>query len=164
MANHARVVSISILIATTDKHPAQSVVKNHEHDMDMLSAIRGSTGLFKISELQARRAVIERIFHPQATWFESNGNISPGCEGILLRTSHLQEHFHNVTYRLTGKASVCQNLVTQSWEADWEGQSQGSNQKPLIVGRDVVLIEGSLVKAWWTLVDEWDTDQLAQLP
>lgn len=164
MANHARVVSISILIATTDRHPAQGRVGNHEHDMDLLSSIRGSTGLFTITEIESRRAAIQKAFHPQATWFESNGNTSQGHASILTRTGHFQDHLQNVTHRLTGKASVCQNLVTQAWEVIWKVHGDDTCQKPLIVGRDVILVENSLVKAWWTLVDEWDTDQLPQLP
>jgi hypothetical protein len=130
----------------------------------MIDAIRGTYGFLTFRSLETRTVAIERIFQPHAVWYESNGITTHGRENILVRSGHIIAQLPGMTYRLKGQPSICQNLITQAWEAVPEGTEGDENQMPSMTGRDVLLVEDQLVKTLWTSVDQWDEDKIPVLP
>lgn len=164
MPNHTRVIALNILVATTEAHQVTINMGDPERNDTVIDLIRGDLGFFTFRSPETRLLAIRRTFHPEAVWFDCNGMISQGHGEILARSGYMLERLPGVVYRLRGKPSICQNLVTQPWEAIPEGTENEYQQSPLVTGREVVLVENRMIKTLWTCVDWWNTEKIPVLP
>lgn len=159
--NHTRVVALSILFATA--HTDQGSRGERDEAGAMIDAVRGAYGFLAFRNADTRIVAIKKIFQLQATWYASNGVTTQGHESILSRSGDIMDSLPGVAYRLVGRPSTCQNLITQAWNGVPKGTEHDMNQTPLAVGRDVLLLEEGLVKVLWTCIDSWDINRISEL-
>ncbi|ETN43753.1 uncharacterized protein HMPREF1541_02912 [Cyphellophora europaea CBS 101466] len=139
------------------------VIETSQSRETMTSIIHRDVNFFSYRDPIARRAAIEEVFHVGVVWFDFDGTIHRGHDGLLARSSLLLEQMPGTIHHTEGAPSICQNMVTQRWYAVREGDPNASSQAALVQGCDVAVVEGKKIKVLWSCVDRFDEQALPGL-
>lgn len=137
----------------TDSLPIR-LLQDEEPEVTLITLLHRALDLCSIQNDESRAAVIECDFAKDVVWFDSDGTISKGHESMIARSSEIVKHRPERTYRLIGEPSFCQNLVTQAWECVPQGTEGNTRQRPIMRGRDVLIVENHKIKVLWSCVEE----------
>ncbi|KAF4952502.1 hypothetical protein FGADI_6737 [Fusarium gaditjirri] len=138
-------------------------VGSYETKEIMVSLIQRDINFFSYTDPEERLAAIKEIFAPDIVWFDFDGSIHHGHDGLLKRSSSLLGQLKGYSHRARGEASVCQNMATARWEVVPEGSEEDHNQIPVIQGGDVLVVEDKKIKILWSYVDRYDEVLLPNL-
>ncbi|KAM0326964.1 hypothetical protein ACHAQA_006085 [Verticillium albo-atrum] len=118
----------------------------------MVSLIQREINFLSYANPQSRLLAIQTLFHPDAVWFDYDGSVHFGHDGVLARSTIILSELNGTTHRSVDDAKVCQNMATQRWGVVPDGTT---GQSPSLLGGDVVVVEGQRIKVLWSYLDNF---------
>ncbi|EHR51018.1 hypothetical protein SacmaDRAFT_2778 [Saccharomonospora marina XMU15] len=104
--------------------------------------------VFNAGDATRRRALIERLFTPEATYTDPLGSVA-GWDGIDTFVAGAQRQFAGLSFELGGQVDGHNHIARFQWRL-----GQGGASEPVVIGFDVIVTEGERISAVYGFLDK----------